>query len=111
MPLLKSTNESGQTWEDPSEDALFMFMEDIEQGEEAFLIVELLADPSGQTFIQSTRNDDGTYVVEFREGSPSQHFGTVVDDMGAAHALIASWSFGLDGWRESVEWTKIPFDE
>lgn len=79
--------------------------------DEAFLIVELLADSSGQTYIQSTRNDDGTYVVEFRDGSPSQHFGTVAADMRAAHAIIASWSFGLDDWRESAEWTKIPFNE
>jgi|GEM_PF-3798281 len=110
MPLLKATNESVQTWEDPSEDALDMFLQDIEQGDEAFLIVERFSDASSQTYVQSARNDDGTYVVEFRDGSPDQHFGTVVADTRAAHDLVTSWSFGRDGWRYSVDWTHIPFD-
>ncbi len=71
MPLLKATNESGQTWEDPSEDALYMFLQDIEQGDEAFLIVERLLDASSQTYVQSARNDDGTYVVVAATAAPT----------------------------------------
>ncbi|MDR7160139.1 hypothetical protein [Arthrobacter sp. BE255] len=91
--VLKAFNESGQTWEDPSEDLLFMLVEDIERGDEKFLLVERLADATPQTYIQSARNDDGTYVVEYRDGSPREHFGTNVDGMRSAHALMAAWAF------------------
>ncbi|WP_207307649.1 hypothetical protein [Arthrobacter sp. S39] len=108
--VLKAFNESGQTWEDPSEDLLFMLLEDIERGDEKFLIVERLADATQQTYIQSARNDDGTYVVEYRDGSPQEHFGTNVDDMRSAHALIAAWAIELPKWSESAIWSRIRFE-
>jgi len=107
--VLKAFNESGQVWEDPSEDLLFMLMEDIARGDERFLVVERLADPSQQTYAQSTRNADGTYVVEYRDGSPQNHFGTTVEDMRSAHSLITGWAFELPGWSDSATWARISF--
>lgn len=109
-PMLRAMTESGESWNDPSEDALFMFLEDVERGEEKFLIVERLADSTGQTYIQSARNDDGSYVVEYRDGSADQHFSTSVADVRAAHALITSWAFAEPHWRDSFEWSRISFD-
>lgn len=108
--VLKAFNESEQIWEDPSEDLLFMLLEDIERGDEEFLVVERLADPSQQTYAQAARNADGTYVVEYRDGSPQNHPGTTVEDMRSAHSLITGWAFELPGWRDSVTWSRISFD-
>lgn len=108
--VLKAFNESGQIWEDPSEDLLFMLMEDIERGNEKFLVIERLSDTTQQTYIQSARNDDGTYVVEYRDGSPQKHFGTNVGDMRSAHAVITAWAFELPHWSDSATWSQITFD-
>ncbi|MBB2922306.1 hypothetical protein [Cellulomonas cellasea] len=97
----RATVESGDVYDDPSEDALLLLLEDIEDGREAFVIVERLADASGQTYAQSTRADDGRYVVEHRAGAPRRHFHVVVDDVRAAHALLTAWTFDLPGWREA----------
>jgi hypothetical protein len=70
-----------------------MLPEDVERGEQSFLLVERLADSTGQTYVQSARSDVGTYLVEYCDGTPDEHFGTNVVDMRAAHALIASWDF------------------
>lgn len=107
--VLKAFNESGQAWDDPSEDLLFMLMEDIERGDEKFLVIERLGDPSQQTYAQSARNADGTYVVEYRDGSPQNHFGTTVEDMRSAHSLITGWAFELPGWSDSATWERISF--
>ena len=109
-PMLRASNESGQTWDDPSEDLLFMLVEDVGRGDETFLIVERLADSTGQTYIQSARNDDGTYAVEYRAGTPDQHFSTTAADMRAAHALIASWAFEEPHWSDSFTWSRVRFD-
>ena len=107
VPVLRATTESGDTIDDPSEDALFMMFEDIEAGESSFLIVERLADPSGQTYVQASRNPDGSYVVEYRDGGPERHYGTVANDMRSGHSLVTGWAFNLPGWRESAPWRSV----
>jgi uncharacterized protein (DUF2249 family) len=106
-PVLRATAESGDVIDDPSEDALFMMFEDIEAGESTYLIVDALHDPTGQRYAQVSRNDDGTYVVEYRDGGPDRHFGTVAQDMRSAHALVTGWAFGLPSWRESADWRPV----
>jgi hypothetical protein len=66
-----------------------------------------LADASGQTFVQAARNDDGTYVVEYRQGSADQHFQTSAPDFREAHALVTMWAFGLPGLHERAAWTQV----
>ena len=44
---LRATAEPGDTTDDPSEDARFTMIEDIDAGDSTFLIVESLADESG----------------------------------------------------------------
>lgn len=104
---LRATAESGDMIEDPSEDALFMMFEDVEAGESSFLIVDRLADTSGQTYAQISRNADGSYIVEYRDGGPERHYGTVVSDMRSAHSLVTGWAFDLPGWRESARWQSV----
>jgi hypothetical protein len=107
VPALRATAESGDTIDDPSEDALFIMFEDIEAGETSFLIVDRLADASGQTYVQTSRNVDGSYIVEYRDGGPEHHHGTVVNDMRSAHSLVTGWAFERPRWRESAEWRRV----
>ena len=108
-PILRATSENGDVIDDPSEDALFMMLEDIDGGDGTYLIVESLTDSSGQTYAQTSRDDDGTYIVEHRNGSPDEHYGTVASDMRAAHSLLTGWAFDVPGWRESHAWTPVKF--
>lgn len=105
--LLRATAESGDVVDDPSEDRVFMMFEDIEMGFGSYLIVEDLGDSTSQTYAQTCRNDDGTYIVEYRDGGPTQHYGTTVADMRAAHELILGWMWQLPGWHESATWELV----
>lgn len=108
-PVLRATTERGTTIEDPSEDGFLLLFEEIEQGRSGYLIVDSLTDETGHTYAQTSRNTNGSYVVEHRAGSPERHFGTTEPDMRSAHALITGWAFDVDGWRESAEWARIEF--
>ncbi|RHW24204.1 hypothetical protein D0Z08_25700 [Nocardioides immobilis] len=105
----RATLESGETIDDPSEDSLFLLFEDVESGRCGYVIVDDLRDSSGHTYAQSSRNGDGTYLVEYRAGGADRHFRTTVADMRAAHALMAGWAFDVQGWRETAAWEPVTF--
>ncbi|RXZ45838.1 hypothetical protein ESO86_13035 [Agromyces binzhouensis] len=108
-PNLRVTTESGRTWDDPTEDYLFILLEDIDERDEEFLILERLGDASGQTYIQCRRNDEGRYLIERREGGPDRHYWTTAPDMRVAHELIASWAYNPTPRASAARWTKLRF--
>ncbi|WP_446213422.1 hypothetical protein [Micromonospora sp. IBSANI012] len=107
--LLRVRMESGQIWDDPSEDLLFELLSDMERGEEQFLIVERVADATGQTFAQVVRTDAGGYQVEYREGDEDSHFQALTEDKRLVHSVITSWAFELPGWRDALPWAPLRF--
>ena len=109
QPILRAIIESGATTDDPSEDGLFLVLQEVESGSSSYVILERVADESQQTYAQAAREDDGTYVVEYRDGGPARHFGTVAADVRAAHALLTNGAFDVPGWRESAEWQPVTF--
>ncbi|MDO9454506.1 hypothetical protein [Nocardioides sp.] len=107
-PARRATAESGDTIDDPSEDALFLTLDDIEAGEGTHLIVDVLGDVTSRTFAQTSRNSDGSYIVEYRDGAAERHFGTIAPDVLTAHALLTGWAFAVPGWRDSAaEWEQV----
>jgi len=73
----------------------------------SFLIVERTTDPSGHTYAQALRRDDGSYLVEHRDGDAGHHYGTIVADMRTAHQLLTGWAFQLPGWSSHATWSQI----
>jgi hypothetical protein len=109
-PALRATTESGDVWDDPSEDKLFEILGEIERGDELFLVVERLSDPGGQTYIQTIIEGE-SFVVEHREGSAERHFRTVVPGRDEAYAVFTAWVHQLPGWREALAWELAPLDQ
>jgi hypothetical protein len=106
-PVLRALMESGAVWKDPSEDMLFELLTDIEDGREQFLVVERTADTSGQTYVQSIREGDATYVVERRDGAPEAHFRIGSLSKRDAHAILTGWAFELSGWATDHPWEPV----
>jgi hypothetical protein len=105
--ILRALIESGERWDDPSEDLLFDLLSDIEAGEGSFLIVERAADVNGQTYSQALHLEDGRYAVEHREGSAERHYATTVADFRAAHAVLTGWAFDMAGWQDTASWDRV----
>lgn len=107
LPLLRVKTESGETWDDPSEDLLFELLSDMERGEEQFLIVDCLADATGQTFVQVARTGAGAYQVEYREGGEDRHLQAFTEDKRLVHSVITCWAFELPDWRDALPWAPL----
>ncbi len=107
QPVLRAIMESGDKWDDPSEDLLFILLEDIRDKHELFMIVERVRDASGQTFIQAIRTEDAQYRLEYRDGSADRHFFAITADMREAHDILTKWSFELPGWDTAIKWQSL----
>ena len=100
-PELRALTSGGEVYDDPSEGALFMFLEDLRDDGD-HLIVERVADEQGQTYVQAVRSAAG-YVVERRTGSPESHEHAATSDMRMVHGDLTTWAFGLDR-TETLGW-------
>ena len=105
-PFLRALVENGDTYDDPSEDLLFMLLEDVEAGEGLWVLVERIEDATGQTFAQCVRLTDGSYQIEHRDGAADRHFVTAAAGFRDAHTFLTAWSFDLPGWRE-LSWRPL----
>ena len=105
-PILRAQLESGASFDDPSGDLLFELLGGVERGDELFLILNRLGGKSNEVYMQTVRNEDGSWLVERRDGSPDRHFGVTVPDVGAVHGILTAWAFGLEGWQ-NWPWQRI----
>ena len=101
-PILRATMSSGATWDDPSEDLLFILLSDIEEGAEEYVVVHRLG--SEQTYAQATVLGDSTFLIEYRDGSADRHFAAESSDKRVVHAAMTGWAFQLPGWQDLLEW-------
>ncbi|KRE63124.1 hypothetical protein ASG78_04920 [Nostocoides sp. Soil756] len=95
MPYLRATLENGAAYEDPSEDVLFMLLEDVAAGHSPWVIVDKPADSSQQTYAQAVRLADGLFQVERRRGDASTHEVTSALPLRDAHAKLTAWAYAL----------------
>ena len=99
VPELIAEPESGPSMHDHSEADLYAYLEDIEAGNGTFLVVARAAGPNDQRYAQVLRNEDGSYVVEYRDGDSRHHYGTTVFALQTAHTLLSGWAFDRPDWK------------
>lgn len=66
----------------------------------------LIVERGDHVYIQTIREADGLFTVEYRDGGPDAHFAHDNTDEKLAHDLIWSWCTGED-WRTSVPWRRV----
>ena len=110
-PILRAMNEAGDVWDDPSEDMLFMLVEELRNPGNAFLIVERLEAGRAGHFMQvvAPESSGSHYVLEYREGSPETHRGTSNPSMRVVHETLTRWAHDLPGWRERHTWQPVVY--
>ncbi len=105
--VLRATNEAGETYDDPSE-GLLLDLISVLDDENTFLIVERRSDPTGNSYAQTLRSIiDGTYLVEYQDGSLDNHYACDGVDYRTAHTLIVGWAFDVPGWRDEGSWSRV----
>jgi hypothetical protein len=97
-------DEEGTAYVDPSEDLLLLLLEGLDD-DNHFVVVERVSEE--HRYAQAYRSSGDEWIVEFRDGSESQHFGSNATDVRSVHAFLTGWSLDLPGWRDHFEWTQV----
>ncbi|MDE1675421.1 hypothetical protein [Nocardia gipuzkoensis] len=83
------------------------------------LLADLLADPPDpanpflvvereeQHYVQTCPDSDGVYELEYRAGSPDQHFRVHTSDRALVGDVIWAWSIDNPWWRDAVDWREV----
>lgn len=87
-PILRATDPSGEVYDDPSEDALYMFMEDL-QPEALPLRVDRLEEDRHGEWALVTLNPHGLYKFE------SDRHVEYVSSLPNVHEFLTKWAFDL----------------
>ena len=107
--ILRATNEAGEMYDDPSEDMLFMLLEELGPGN-SFVIVDRLQPERADQFMQAVVGQDGApWILEYREGAQETHHSTSLGSMRAVHEVLTKWAFDLPGWRDPLVWTPVRY--
>jgi len=62
-------------------------------------------------YVQTYRNEDGTYALEYRDGGPDAHFQYQTSDMGLVAKIMWRWGTGDLRWRTAVAWTRLEIED
>jgi uncharacterized protein YuzE len=89
-PVLRARNATGEIYEDPSEDTLYIFMEDL-QPKAPSLRIERLEEGRGGEWALVELNEHGLYEFETDQGI---HY---VSSLSNVHQLLTRWAFDLPG--------------
>jgi len=80
--------------------------------ESPFFVVEREEGQSGDGdyYVQTYRNDDGSYDLEYRDGSFERHFGFETFDPLLVTDVIWAWITQDPHWRTAIPWARVKFD-
>ncbi len=82
--------EDGRHWDDPSEDLLFMLVEELDHAANTFVVIEP-DDESMDWFASVSLLEDGTYEVEWRDMSRRDHELTIETNRGHIAKELTRW--------------------
>ncbi len=76
---------------------------------DAFLILSR----ADEEYLQTFREEDGTFVVEHRDGSSDRHYRAKTDDtdLQTLQGIFAAYFDGQPEWKAMLAWEKVDFDE
>ncbi|MFF7951764.1 hypothetical protein [Streptomyces griseorubiginosus] len=115
-PALRAVEARGRTVDDPTEAVLGDLLSEMNLSHRFVILERLDLEPVDQHYIQVYLNDDGSYQVEYREGSADKHCQAHVPRLHEVFGpeestakVMMDWAHDRQGWREALPWTPVPF--
>lgn len=107
--VLRVTDAVGNTYDDPSA-ALVTYLVHQLEADDSFLILSRLDAPNEEYFAQTMHATDGTWYVEYRQGSAAQHWTATAEDAAGVAQVLRGWAAGTAEWRNLLEWCPLDPD-
>ncbi|MGW7491468.1 DUF6891 domain-containing protein [Streptomyces sp. NPDC054786] len=95
--------ESGPDRSRPTEAELAGLLRRIGADDDHFVVVERFPE-ADQVFVQTWRDGDGPFTVEYRDGGPERHFRAESGDAERVVAVFLDWARGGEAWRTALDW-------
>jgi len=108
--VLRVTDASGRSMDDPTEEVLHDFLANMNLRWQFVIVDRLDREPVGQHYMQVHLNDDLSYDVEYREGGGDHHFQAHVPRQHEITGcepvarILQDWAFDRPGWRDALQW-------
>ena len=67
----------------------------------------LIVERAPQYYIQTFRDNDGTYILEYRDGSPDRHVGTRLAEADRVAELLWAWTTGDRTRLDTIDWQPV----
>ncbi|MQY17861.1 hypothetical protein [Nocardia macrotermitis] len=67
----------------------------------------LIVEREPEVYVQTFREDENSYILEYRDGSPDKHFGANLTDPARVADLIWDWTNGDRSRLNTLSWDKI----
>jgi hypothetical protein len=68
----------------------------------------LVLERAPEQYVQVLRREDGTYLLEQRDGGADRHLGTSVPDAPEAITRMWAWLQRAPDWDAGLEWERVP---
>ncbi|WP_327702467.1 hypothetical protein OG530_11885 [Streptomyces decoyicus] len=103
MLAISVKTETGPDRARPAEAELAGLLRRIGADDDHFVVVERFPEQD-QVFVQTWRDGDGPFSVEYRDGAPERHFRAESDDTERVVGLFLDWARGGAAWRTALDW-------
>jgi hypothetical protein len=101
--FLRAVDVSGEAYDDPSEDLLFMLFEDLDDPGDDFTVEKVEAGQPHE-LVRVQLNERRSYEIN----GPGPDEKTASPFMRNVHEALTRWAFDLPDWREPLGWTTEP---
>jgi hypothetical protein len=64
-----------------------------------------------EKYVQTYREEDGTYQLEHRDGGPDTHFAIRTPDSGLVADVMWAWTTHDSSWRTAVPWNQLELED
>lgn len=105
LPELVLATEDGTQLAPPSLDDLSQTIRSLTQPENGFAILSL----EDEIYLQLLLEEDGTFLIEYREGSADRHYQCSEVDIEDAVRIVQDYAVGNEAWKLSLPWAKLQF--
>ncbi|SCD38379.1 hypothetical protein GA0115251_106436 [Streptomyces sp. TverLS-915] len=102
--------EPGESHERVSAEGLAGLVRRVGGRKDRFLVLERLPDEP-DFYAQVWHEDEGSYQVEYRDGSARRHFQAHTDDADAVAAALTGWARRTPGWDAALTWSLLDLGE
>ncbi|MGW5368273.1 hypothetical protein ACWER6_16665 [Streptomyces sp. NPDC004009] len=105
--MLIATAGQGHVVKRPSKPTVGTMLANLRRGYEHLVLERRDEARAGDRYVQVRFRENNTYQLEYRDGSPAEHYQTVTVSQEKVLRALIGWTLDKPDWREGFMWNNI----